>query len=221
MLHVSIVWSLSWHKSIETNSIQILLFLICIYSSVPIAFWLWSNLMDGPGQNNAFFDEFHPCFRPLPSPAPWRTCCREHQRRHPQLIGLWGQSCTLQQHTLHCLSSSSNATKVGNPMGWFIRPIYGDFGGGLFLALPRESLPPNTKHTPKSNAFWLGIYTIWRPDNGVFNIMGMGLTRETGLPQLLFLLDIISFVSAHEILLDAYDNSHHPQLWLIVVTYRW
>jgi hypothetical protein len=28
-------------------------------------------------------------------------------------------------------------------------------------------------------------------------------------------------VSAHEILLDAYDNSHHPQLWLIVVTYRW
>ena len=212
MFHVSIVWSLSLHKSIETNSIQILLLLICIYSSVPIAFWLWSNWMDGPGQN-AFFDEFHPYFRPLPSPAPWRTCRREHQRRHPQLIGLWGQSCT---------AAASIRCTAWVPA--VMQPRWETWWDGLFLALPRESsVPPNTKHTPKKQCFFgWGFTTIWRPDNGGVQYYGDGINERNRTTAITILIRyVISFMSAHEILLDAYDNSHHPQLWLIVVRYRW
>ena len=135
MLHVSIVWSLSLHKSTETNSIQILLLLICIYSSVPIAFWLWSNLMDGPGRNNGVFRWISSMFPPtIPRTA-------------------------------------------GNPHGM----VY-------------TTLPPNTKHIPQN--FLVGdLHHLETRQWGCliyFNIMGMGLTRETELPQLLFLLDILS-----------------------------
>ena len=69
---------------------------------------------------------------------------------------------------------------LGTPMGWFIRPF------PLIL---------NTS-PQKKTCFLVGdVHHLETRQWGCliyFNIMGMGLTRETELPQLLFLLDILS-----------------------------